>query len=221
MALVVEAAMPSAVETVERRQYAPFTIPIHVYVCATVNTFTKFTANPHAGGHTINHRIFISPKPENTVERVPRILTHELSHLHLGQKRGLLSSRGVPVWFGEGLAVEVSRGGGAEGVTDEDLRRAISEGHTFAPETNGHKGASSYGLDTHTFFAQAGMFVSYLRSSDERAFQAFLHAIEEGDTFGPAFQAAYGTSIEVAWRRFVHDVTAGTSTSPLWETRAR
>lgn len=183
MARIIEAAMPNAVETVERQLNAPLGIPIHVYVCATLDTFAKFTASPRAGGHTINHRVFISPKPENTQERLPRILMHELTHLHLGQKRGLLSGR-VPVWFDEGLAVAVSGGGGAEGVSDEDLRRAISEGRTFSPETGGSKGASSYGLDAHAFYGQAGMFVGYLWSLDERSFRALLRAIEDGDAFG-------------------------------------
>ncbi len=211
MARVVETAMPAAVETVERRQYAPFSIPIHVYVCATLDTFERFTASPRAGGHTINHRIFISPKPENTAERIPRILTHELSHLNLGQRRGFLGA--LPVWFSEGLAVDVSGGGGAEGVTDDLRDRTIAEGHTFTPEIEGSTTASAYGLDAHTFYAQAGLFVGYLRSLDERRFRTFLHAVEKGDALGPAFEIAYGVSIEVEWHHFVDGVKARTRAS--------
>jgi hypothetical protein len=214
MAVVAAAAMPAAVQAVERRQFGPFEVPVRVYVCATIESFAKYTASPRAGGHTINHRVFLSPKPENTDERIPRILTHELSHLHLGQKRGFLSFGRLPVWFVEGLGVEVSGGGGAEGVSDEDLRRAISEGHTFVPETDGSflhgKGANAYGLDTHMFYGQAGMFVGYMRSLNELAFRSFLHAVEAGDALGPAFEAAFSISIEVAWHHFVDDVKTRT-----------
>jgi hypothetical protein len=183
-----------------------------------VDSFARYTANPRAGGHTINQRIFLSPKPENSDERIPRIVTHELSHLHLGQRLGILGAGRLPVWFAEGLAVEVSGGGGAEGVTEEELRRAIAEGRTFVPETEGSilhgKGASAYGLDTHMFYGQAGMFVGYLRSLNARAFQTFLHAVEGGDGLGPAFEAAYGMSIEGVWRRFVDDLKARTAAGP-------
>ena len=207
LAGVVAGALPAAVETVERRQYGAFDVPIRVYVCATVDSFAKYAMSRRAAGHTIAHRVFVSPKPENTDERIPRILTHELSHLHLGQKRSTLSFARLPTWFVEGLAVEVSGGGGAEGVSDEELRRTISEGHTFVPETDESllhpRGASSYGLDAHLFYGQAGLFVGDLRSLDERRFQALLRDVEEGVGLGPAFAAAYGLSMQDAWRRFL------------------
>jgi hypothetical protein len=211
MAQEVAAALPAAVEAVEQRQGGPFAVRVRVYVCATVDSFARYGANPRAGGFTIDHRIFLSPKPENTAERVPRVLTHELSHLHLGAGRGVLSF--ARLWFVEGLGVEVSGGGGAEGVTDGELRRAIAEGRTFVPETAGSvlrsRGASAYGLDAHMFYGQAGMFVGYLRSLDAPRFQTVLHAVEEGAALGPAFESAYGFSIEVAWRRFVEQAKAG------------
>jgi hypothetical protein len=219
MAQVVAAALPSALETVERRQYGTLDIPVRVHVCATLDTFAKYTTDPLAGGHTINDRVFISPKPQNTVERVPHVLTHELSHLQLGQKLGLLSGRRLPVWFSEGLATFVSDGSGAEGVTEDQARRAISEGHTFAPEAEGsllhNRGAATYGLDEHLFYRQAGMFVSYLRSLDERSFQAFLRGVEDGAGVGPSFAGAYGTSLEVAWHGFVNEAKAHTAIRPV------
>jgi hypothetical protein len=218
MAEEVAAALPAAVETVEQRQGGPFAVPVRVYVCATVDRFVQYGANPRAGGFTIDHRVFLSPKPENTAERVPRLLTHELSHLHLGARRGALRFAQLPVWFVEGLGVEVSGGGGAEGVTDGELRRAIAQGRTFVPETAGSvfrsRGASAYGLDAHMFYGQAGMFVGYLRSLDGARFQTVLHAVEEGAALGPAFESTYGFAVEVAWRRFVAEARAGSAAGP-------
>jgi hypothetical protein len=88
--------------------------------------------------------------------------------------------------------------------------------NAFVPETEGSflhgKGASAYGLDAHMFYGQAGMFVGYMRSLNERAFQSCLHAVEAGDALGPAFEAAYRISIDVAWRHFVDDVRARNAT---------
>jgi hypothetical protein len=210
---VVAAALPSAVETVARGQYGPFDAPIHVYVCATIDTFVKYGASPRAAGFTLQHRVFLSPKPENTAERLPRIVAHELSHLHLDQNRPLWTLARLPVWFVEGLAVEVSGGGGAEGVPDAELRQAIAEGRTFVPQTTGSPfrsmGAGAYGLDEHMFYGQAGLFVGFLRSLDEARFGAFLHGVEGGAALGPAFERAYGFSIDAAWSRFVDRVKTG------------
>jgi hypothetical protein len=214
LALGVAAALPAAVETVEARQGGPFAVPVRVYVCATVDSFARYGANPRAGGFTAGHRVFLSPKPENTAERMPRVLTHELSHLHLGARRSVLTAAQLPVWFVEGLGVHVSGGGGAEGVTDAEVRKAIAEGRTFVPETEGSlfrsKGASAYGLDAHMFYGQAGMFVGYLRSLDEHRFETLLRAVETGDPLGPAFEDAYGFPIAVAWRRFVQGLASET-----------
>jgi hypothetical protein len=207
LAEVVASALPAAIETVETRQAGAFAVPVRVYVCATVESFARYGADRRAGGFTTGHKVFLSPKPENTAERVPRILTHELSHLHLGARRSILTFSLLPVWFVEGLGVEVSGGGGAEGVTDAEVRKAIAEGRAFVPEAEGSllhpKAAAAYGLDAHMFYAQAGMFVGSLRSLDSLRFEALLRSVESGEALGPAFENAYGFPIDVAWRRFV------------------
>jgi hypothetical protein len=206
MAREVTLAMPSAVAIVEDRMFGPFTVPVRVYVCATIDSLTSYGASARAGGFTTNHRVFISPKPENTAERIPRLLVHELSHLHLGQRRGLLSFAALPVWFTEGVAVDVSSGAGAEGVTEVDAWQAITRGHALVPDTDGsvwhRRGASAFGLEEHMFYRQAGMFISYLRSIDRARFRAFLAAVEDGDPMDSAFRGAYGASVDTVWRRF-------------------
>jgi hypothetical protein len=201
------AAMPTAVATVEARMFGPFERPIRVYACATIESLTSYGADARAGGHTLNHRIFISPKPENTPERVPRVLTHELSHLHLGQRRGLTDVGNLPVWFVEGLAVDVSGGAGTEGVSEDEARRAIAAGRTFVPDVEGslfhRRGAGAAGLGEHMFYRQAGMFVSFLRALDRTRFAALLEKVEDGAGLGDAFPAPYGMSVAEAWRQFV------------------
>jgi hypothetical protein len=203
---VVESAMPAAVARVEAAMEGPFRVPVRVYVCASIDGFSAYGASPRAGGITTNHRIFLSPKPENTPERLPRVLTHELTHLHLSQNRTLVSARNIPVWFDEGLAVDVSGGGGAENVDEAEAWRAISSGQTFVPDLDerpfGRRGARDNGLDQHMFYRQAGLYVAFLRSLDPRKFSAFVAELEEGRTFEESFRSL-GIAPDVAWRRFI------------------
>jgi len=205
-ARVVESAIPNAVAQVEAAMGRPFHIPVRVYVCASIESFASYGASPRAGGHTINHRVFLSPKPENTPERLPRILTHELTHLHLSQDRVLLAAHTIPVWFDEGLAVDVSGGGGAENVSEAEAWRAISNGRAFVPDLDetpfSRRGAHDSGLEEHMFYRQAALYIGFLRSLDASKFDAFIAALEWGASFDESFHVL-GVAPEVAWRRFV------------------
>jgi hypothetical protein len=220
LAGTVVTALPASVATVEARMPGAFTMPVRVYVCATIRCMTTYGADAHAGGLTNNHRVFISPKPENTADRIPRVLVHELSHLHLGQKRGVASFAQLPVWFVEGLAVDISEGAGAEGVSVRDAQLAIAAGHALVPEPAGsvwrRHGATAAGLEQHMFYRQAGLFVSFIQKSDERKFLPFLSAIEHGDSVEHALRDSYGTTIDAAWRQFaaVASHEAGASNAP-------
>jgi hypothetical protein len=124
------AAVPGAIRRVEDALGGPFTIPVRVYVCATIDSYKRFTNSERSGGNTtIAKKIFISPKSENTPQRIPAVVAHELTHLHVAQRLGLWRTRGLPSWFSEGLAAFVSGGGGAEGVTDADAAREIRASH--------------------------------------------------------------------------------------------
>ncbi|MGB3942533.1 MAG: hypothetical protein WBK96_13685 [Candidatus Manganitrophaceae bacterium] len=207
----VAEALPTAIETVERAQYRDFVAPVRIYVCANLESFKTYGApSGKEGGFVLNKRLFLSPKPENTAERIPRLLTHELSHLHLGQQLGLFKSARIPSWFQEGLAVYVANGGGAETVTEDQAREAIQQGRYFHPETEGSllfpKRAHDYGLEAHLFYREASMFVADLKRMDVAKFKTFLLALEDGVRFATAFQTAYGVSIEETWRGFLAEM---------------
>jgi hypothetical protein len=208
-AQIIAQALPAAIHTVEQAQYRSFVAPVNVYVCASIESFKAYTGNGQAGGLVLNKRLFISPKPENTAERLPRLLTHELSHLQIGQQMGLLKSARIPAWFTEGLAVYVANGAGAENVSEDQARDAIRQGKYFQPETEGSlfpKRAQDYGLEPHLFYREASMFVVYLRQLDEPKFRVFLLAVEDGQPFASAFQSAYNTHIDAAWQGFVTEI---------------
>jgi hypothetical protein len=205
MAQMVAQALPLAIRTIEAQQYAPFVKPVTVYVYASLESFQSYGLSVgYAGGFVFNQRLFLSPKPENTAERIPRLLTHELSHLHLEQRLGLLRwNSAIPAWFQEGLAVHVSGGGGAENVSEGEAREAIADGRHFVPEATGHllfrKGVSVYRLQQHMFYRPSGMFVAHLKQRDEAQFKALLLAVQERESLQATFQSAYGSSLEMLW----------------------
>jgi hypothetical protein len=91
-------------------------------------------------------------------------------------------------------------------VSEDEARKAIADGRSFAPDTNGsiwhRKGASAAHLAEHLFYREAGMFVSYMRSLDHARFTTLLSAVEEGSTLDEAFRGAYGVGVADVWQRF-------------------
>jgi hypothetical protein len=201
-------ALPAAVQTVQREQYRNFIMPVKIYVCASLESFKAYGApSGKEGGFVLNKRLFISPKPENTAGRIPRILTHELLHLHIEQQVGMLKSARIPSWFKEGLAVYVAGGGGAETVTEAQARDALRQGKYFHPEAGGSllfpKRAHDYGLRPHMFYREASMFVAYLKQLDASRFEVLLLTIQDGEPFAKAFQFSYGANIGDIWHGFL------------------
>jgi hypothetical protein len=205
----VVGAVPAATERVESFFGRPFTVPVRIYVCATIDSYTRFTGNEKSGGQTTPaNKIFISPKPENTPERVPAVVAHELTHLHVAQGLGLLQARRLPSWFSEGLATLVSGGGGAEGVSDGDAARAIVARQRLTPDESAGRTASSFGLSPHLFYAQGALFLRDLGERDPEAFRRFIAGVEGGTELGRSFKDAYGASIGARWDTFVARLSA-------------
>jgi hypothetical protein len=204
LARPVVAALPDAIAEVEAATYGPFVVPIRIYVCGTLDCYRRFTGNDRSRGQTNPRgKIFISPKPENSAARVPFVVAHELTHLHLVQRCSIYRAAQMPSWFNEGFAALVSKGGGAEGVSDADAARAILAGRTFTPTTEHGFSGSHFGLPAHMFYRQAALFIAYLRARDGGAFRAFILDLEAGTPFGQAFGARFHSQLIPIWRDFV------------------
>ncbi len=210
MAREVAKALPSAILTVEQRQGRPFQATPTIFVCASVGSYAAYGGNAASGGAVIRGRLFLSPKPQNDAERIPRLLTHELSHLHLAQQRGVL--RGLPMWFEEGLATYVSGGGGAEQVSAGQARLALLSGQALVPDTQlgfFHRSTpSSLGLSPHLFYREGAMFLESLERRDSARFRTLLLAVEDGQPLEEAFRQAYGEDIPQAWSAFLAELKA-------------
>lgn len=207
IAETVAAALPQAISTIERLQYRPFSRPVEVYICAGEKSLASYGGPKSAGGFVFNGRLFLSNKPQNTRERLPRVLTHELSHLHLEQQLGMIRCNlNIPSWFKEGLAVLVSDGGGAETVSAAEAKNAIRQGRAFEPSLSGSvffpKSGSSYNLPEHMWYRQSALLVQFLHEKDEARFRRFLLLLEDGGGFESSISEAYSNNFSTLFHEF-------------------
>jgi hypothetical protein len=168
-------------------------------------------------GVTFVGRVNLSPKLFGLQrQRLPAILTHELSHAHVQGWIGANAYIHLPNWFKEGLAVMASGGGGAELVSEEEARAAIQRGEQIAVDDAGSLqnlvGIRFERAPTRTSpawypvvlaYRQAGVFVSYLRGSDEPAFDRMMNATLDGRAFAEAVTVGYHDDIGSLWQKFI------------------
>jgi hypothetical protein len=203
----VAAALPAAIAQVEAAQYRPFPRPVRVHVCATEACFANHVATSNLTAAVVpDNRLFLAPRLFTSEPyRLPAILTHELSHVHLGQQIGHFTHT-VPVWFHEGLAAYVSEGGGAEYASEAQAVQAINSGKRFDPVVRDsslqRNKADHWGLSIHLFYRESMMFVAYLKHVAADKFRNFLVGIENREDFDSAFVDSYHISIAEAGHAF-------------------
>jgi hypothetical protein len=178
-------------------------------------------------GVTFAGRVNLSPKlfwPQR--RRLPAILTHELSHAHIAGWIGANGYVHLPSWFKEGLAVMVSGGGGAELVSEEEARAAIQRGEQIAIDEAGSlqnlvdirfdrapaKTTPSW-YPVVLAYRQAGMFVNYLRESNEPAFDRMMDTILDGRAFTEAVDVGYRDDVRSLWLQFIKSSSDSEMTS--------
>lgn len=214
--------LPSAIQQVEEKQYRSFTKPVRVYICASRESFRRmFGADVRAGVLT---KLFLSPRVFNEKDEILKMyLNHELSHLHLLQQLGIYKNSRLPFWFTEGLATYTSGGGGAHTVSREQAIDSIKSGRHFVPNESGgfifQKTPSDFALKPHMFYRQSMMFVEFLASLNQSAFQKFLLAIEEGAPFTRALEQEYKKDLNELFGKFLNLInrTANKSLQPTRE----
>jgi hypothetical protein len=215
----VAALLPDAITRIEAVHGRPFAHPVTVGVYATPQAYAAANGIGSAVpmGVTFVGRINLSPKlfgPQR--QRLPAILTHELSHAHVQGWIGANAYIHLPNWFKEGLAVMASGGGGAELVGEEEARTAIQRGEQIAVDDAGSlqnlvgirfaraPARTSPDWDPVVLaYRQAGMFVSYLRGSDGSAFDRMMIATLDGRAFAEAVTIGYHDDIGSLWQKFI------------------
>ncbi len=223
----VAAALPSAIQKVENGQYLPFSEPARVYLCVSEAGYHRLTGTKARA--TTTRKVFLSRALLAEPPIVPMYLAHELSHLHLLQRLGILSFNNLPAWFKEGLAALVSGGGGAQMVTDAQAIEAINQGQTFIPDEGRNalvslffpRYGSYWHLENQMFYHQAMLFVGFMREKDEAAFRRMLLDIQSGSPFAVSLEKAYGLPLADFWRHYLQEIKVQANRSanhplPTW-----
>lgn len=204
----VSAYLDQAVLRVERLHGLAFRSPPRVHVCSSETCFTRWVKTPGLTAAVVaDNRLVLSPRLHGReAHRLSGILTHELSHLHLGQRLGHYTPW-IPVWFHEGLATLAAEGGGAESIDYAAMCAAWRSGRRvdFARrDTPGarHR-AAEFGLNLHEFYRQSLHMVESLRTHEPIAFARWVRAIQEGEDFHIAFANAYNVDLDVLTGRLM------------------
>jgi hypothetical protein len=217
-AQAVAALLPAAIAEVEAVHGRTFARPVTIGVYASRKTFAAANGlgNPRAAGVTFFGHVLLSPILFTTQrDRLPAILTHEMSHAHLQGWISALTYVRLPNWFKEGLAVMIS-GGGAERVTVNEARDAIRRGERIALESEGsllNIAAIKFenplpetpdpGARILLAYRQAGLFVAFLRDRDPAGFAHMMAVVLDGRPLAAAVTAGFGTGLQALWADFV------------------
>ncbi|MHB1091497.1 hypothetical protein [Thiobacillus sp.] len=211
----VSAVLPAAIAKVEAAHYLPFLRPPRVYVCGSKDCFTRHVYTPRLSAAVIpDNRLILSPNLNGRESaRLRGLLTHELAHLHLGQRIGHYNST-LPVWFHEGWASLTADGGGAEYTSDAQAYVAIRAGRRIdlaardTPDRRHRAGA--FGLNIYEFYRESMLLVGWLKAQDEARFRQLALAVQANADFEIAFWDIYGQSPAARLAGFYEGVQSNT-----------
>lgn len=193
----VAAALPAAIARVEAAHYRPFLRAPRVYVCGSEACFRRWVLTPKLSAAVVpDNRLILSPNLDGKEkQRLPALLTHELAHLHLGQRIGHYHCT-LPVWFHEGWATLVAEGGGAEFASEARALAAIRAGQrvnlTLRDTPDRRHRAAASNLNIFDFYRQSMLLVGWLKAQDEARFRELALAVQDNVDFEIAFWNVYG-----------------------------
>ncbi len=214
----VAEALPAAIARVEAAHYLPFASAPRVYVCGSEACFRRYVLTPKLSAAVVpDNRLILSPNLDGRERhRLATLLTHELAHLHLGQRIGHYHST-LPVWFHEGWASLAADGGGAEYASDAKVFEAIRAGRRInlsvrdTPDKRHRADAS--GLNIFEFYRQSMLLVGWLKAQDEARFRQLVLAVQDNTDFHLAFWNIYGQSPAMRLAGFFDGVLGETNAS--------
>ena len=211
LASEIATTLKQHIATIEKKQYQAFKAigELKVFVFADKNRYANYSnSSPLARGSATTNEIYISPLINERRHTLAAILLHELSHIHIRQYLGTWRYWSeVPGWFLEGLAVQVSGGGGAEKVSEQQAIEMIRAGNYFVPNEQssiwGHSFAHDYDLKPHVYYRQSNLFVRYIQELDPLAFEKSYKALTQGLEFTKVWQKYYQKSIPELWQEYL------------------
>lgn len=193
------ASLEHSMKIVEQFHSAKFTHPPQVFVCKTecVTVYAPGSNNDPAtqyGDSIFMNEDLILQREQQRGIPADGFLVHELAHLLLYQRAGVIAYLRVPAWFKEGIAVVTSSGAGVS-ATPAEAAQSIQDGKFFDPAEPGsmfrNRTAPSYGLPASIFYRESTLFVQYLKDQNPTSFKLALNAVLNGEDFQDSFRRAY------------------------------
>lgn len=212
-ARAIAGLLPTAVAQVEHKQYGAFVKPVKIYTYNSQDTYALYAGTRGGAGSMSFGEVHLAPAMQTVPTQYAALLAHELSHLHLAQRIGVIKMMRLPHWFKEGWATHTSGGGGAGNVTAEQAIFALVHGRHFTPgeadtlaEALSPARASSFKLESGMYYRQASLLVDYLQRRDPQAFAGLIRDVEAGQRLGPTLIASYGQPLSILWQDFQADL---------------
>ena len=202
---ILAANYAQTIQQIEAKLGGALQITPQVYLCASDACFLKYAFNKEARAEARGrgNLVLLKARTLEEEDRFLPVFTHELVHAFWFQ----YGVHCTPRWWTEGLAVEVSNGGGAEKVTRREALQAIQEGKIFqASDENScwtRMPPQLNGMAWPMFYRQSGMFVQWMRGRDPEGFSTLLIKLRSGDNLATAIQSVYGhpmTALHLAWQ---------------------
>jgi hypothetical protein len=210
LAADAEKYLTKAMDVVEKEHYRKFVKPVRIYAISKLRDVKRYCGYKNVLGCVVNEKIFLSPRIlTQPAGMLPRLLTHELSHLQITQQLSLIAIADLPTWFKEGLAVYVStKNEASAGLDFSEAKALIQEGKSFHPNKTESllfpKNNKSFHLSRRMFYRQAASFVRFLHDTDATAFKNLLLGIQDAQPFSSSFEKYYGATIDAECKAFVN-----------------
>jgi hypothetical protein len=201
--------LDTAIETVEKKQFGKFDKQVTIYVFANAKSFSRYTGMPEAvKGDCTGSEIHLSGKLLKTINEINGMLTHELSHAQLIQHLGIVKfNRSMPRWFREGLAINVSNGGGATNATEQETREYFILGKHFTPKVKGAlfnlKLNTTAPIPPRIFYRQSGDFVMFMAHEYSSQYQKLIKGMQAGNSFQDMFTKSFNATPENMLGRYI------------------
>ncbi len=143
----------------------------------------------------------IEPRYPNAHHDLSEIFRHELAHVAL---HDATDGRGVPKWFNEGFAVQLS---GESSVTRLQTLWSATLANRLLPLGQLERSFPADPVRTDVAYAQAADVVRYLvRQQDRDRFAALFSRVRAGQAFESAIGDAYGVDLDTLESQWREDV---------------
>ena len=228
VASIVQGSLPDILNKVKKFQHYPYenVSGIRVHIFNNRQRFSTFCGVSEQVSQGIRSSLSVclsKPGIQQIASKNAHIslematedaLIRAISKLHLMQTTGYINYNvNVPSWFIEGLgesAVNQFRNQSTSMIMVESVQKALIDGVTFEPSYKGsifgHREAEDFGMDLTMYRYQSGMFIDYLRETNDLAFKQVIGMVVERRNVGDVISYSYRSTLPSLWKDYIRSL---------------